>query len=167
MPIPRGSTRWSPSASPPSAASPPSSWWRLPPATRPASSATWSASRRPSARARRPSPCPRGLPIWASAAPQDAAWPGQGSTSPTAPPSATRRPGRRGTQADHDGVLGGMTVFFRRIRKEIEALRAEVQELRDKLDEREQELEPCIGFVFEQSSEYEDELDMVRRGGSR
>lgn len=48
-----------------------------------------------------------------------------------------------------------MTVFFRRIRKEIEALRAEVQELRDKLAEREQELEPCIGFVFEQPDEYE------------
>lgn len=55
-----------------------------------------------------------------------------------------------------------MTVFFRRILKEIEALRAEVQELRDKLDEREQELEPCIGFVIDQPDEYES--DVCRKG---
>jgi len=54
-------------------------------------------------------------------------------------------------------------VFFRRIRKEIEALRAEVKELRDKLDERDRELEPCIGFVFEQSAD-EYELGVCRKG---
>jgi len=60
-----------------------------------------------------------------------------------------------------------MTVFFRRIRKEIEALRAEVQALRDQLAERDRELEPRIGFVIYQPDEYEDELDMVCRGGRR
>lgn len=58
-----------------------------------------------------------------------------------------------------------MTVFFRRIRKEIAGLRAEVQELRDKLAERERELEPRIGFVFESSDE--SELDVVCRRGRR
>ena len=53
-------------------------------------------------------------------------------------------------------------MFFRRIRKEIEALRAEVKELRDKLDERDRELEPCIGFVIYKPDEYES--DVCRKG---
>ena len=57
-------------------------------------------------------------------------------------------------------------MFFRRIRKEIADLRAEVQALRDQLAERDRELEPRIGFVFE-SSEDESELDVVCRGGRR
>ena len=60
-----------------------------------------------------------------------------------------------------DLVLGGAMVL--RLRRELADLRAEVQELRDQLEERDQELEPCIGFVFEQSAD-EYELGVCRKG---
>lgn len=59
----------------------------------------------------------------------------------------------------------GMAIvgaLVRRLYRELDGLRAEVQALRDQLDERDQVLEPCIGFVFEQSDEYE--LGVCRKG---
>lgn len=59
-------------------------------------------------------------------------------------------------------VIGGAMVL--RLYRELANLHSEMQALRDQLAERDQDLEPCIGFVFEQPDEYEldYELDVCR-----
>lgn len=61
-----------------------------------------------------------------------------------------------------DLMIGGVLVL--RLRRELADLRSKMQYLYDRLDEQDQELQPCIGFVFEKPDEDEYEMGMYRKG---
>lgn len=59
-------------------------------------------------------------------------------------------------------VIGGAMMF--RLHRNFADLRSKMQYLYDRLDEQDQELQPCIGFVFEKPDEDEYEMGMYRKG---
>lgn len=59
-------------------------------------------------------------------------------------------------------VIGGVMMF--RLHQDFADLRSKMQYLYDRLDEQDQELQPCIGFVFEKPDEDEYEMGMYRKG---
>jgi len=59
-------------------------------------------------------------------------------------------------------VIGGAMIL--RFYRELADLSSEVQYFRDRLDERNRQLEPCIGFMMEKPDEDEYGMNMRKKG---